>query len=298
MTNINSILDLEKCIPKRENINFNWQVLERNNHTKRRNENKRLLPLSIMVKIKGPPKVLDPYRMTDIADAENNNPGDVNSLSTNCTPLNIFHNSSSPVKSSPSPDKHALPQRPALLQSKQIPGRYFPKPVTLEESRAVSGGWRKILVYPVSKPSPGGSRMNRKNVKPEVSRTYHFSKTKAEATNVYNEKIIRERKSLYEQSKDRDSMMSISYFDPDSKADNNNNKQNVSSTYFSIQRFISTSRYASFSGGKQEFGDILKGTPKTIHMREDAAGIRLTSMSTRNSSSRVHFEEPEVACTI
>ncbi|OWF53248.1 hypothetical protein KP79_PYT06385 [Mizuhopecten yessoensis] len=290
MADINSILDLEKCIPNRGNLNLNWEVLERNNQAKRRSENKRVLPLSIMVKIKGPPKVLDPYRLTKSSADIDQDRSDDSSPGTSCTPLNLL--GSSPTKLSPSPDKHALPMRPAILQSKQIPGRFFPKAGAIEDHRMMVGGNSQTPVQYVSKPAQRGSILTRKNLKPGITRSYDFNKSKAEATNMYNEKILRQRKSLFEQNKDRNSMMTISYFNPETQLDKEN-KQSDQSTYFSVQRFLSSSRHVSVPGGRQRFGDVLKGTPKAIHFREDALQTRLASLSARNSAAHVQFEEPE-----
>lgn len=284
-SNINSVLNLEKCLPNRESFQLNWKILESKHQSKNRREKKKILPLSILVKIKGPPKVLDPYRLTS-------SPEDVIHLSkttpNSCTPLDMMTMSKATNSSRPTPERSALPARSPLPQGKTIPGRYFPKP---------SSDDGKTVTFNFPEPSPRDAK--NKVVRKSANSRYDFNKSKAESTNAYNEKIYKTRKSLFDQSKNKNTLFAITFKNQEASiADmNTKNEPQGNGDYFIMKKAVPTYRHVSFPTKEfRDFSDVLKGTVKAIHMKDSVAGVcRSAPLSARGSVGvsvpRVHFDD-------
>lgn len=106
------------------NIPINWELLEKNRNEKATTK-KRNLPLATLVRIRGPPKVVDGFSNFNVNKSEQ--------YPHVCTQIDIGTLGPSDFMA----NKKSSKPRPIILQSRQVLGRYFPKPAFPEDDKGL-----------------------------------------------------------------------------------------------------------------------------------------------------------------
>jgi len=260
-----SVLDLSKCLPSR--TQDSWEIVEqrkRIDHRKTKENNKKVLPMSILVKIRGPPKLVDSYKIAAASPGIGERSVDT---SASCTPLNL-----APFeKRVDSKRKGAVILKPALQQSKQVPGRYFPKPTLTDEQQ------RALL----SSKDSHTLDLDRYRTETSISNTSsRQSRTLGRATtdlnrplkrnftnSSFNPKTTQMRKTLFEASDDKPNLFTITF--RGGNQDEQETRDDLYSDFYLVKRIGSMSRHVSFPHKTNDFRDTLKGVPKVLHYRKD-----------------------------
>lgn len=261
-----SVLDLSTCIPLR--TPRSWDILQKrpqnSEFRKGNSKEKRLLPLSILVKIKGPPKLVDSYtkNMGPTPRPETRD----STLTTSCTPVNITVFSDGRATLIRDRDKKGnLVLRPALQQSKQVPGRYFPKPTLTEEQQ-------KFIV--------GKDRENEKDRVEQSSATSLVSiksKGVSRATsdvasrhsrrnfsNSVNPRILHTRRTLFDREDRHNTLFTYSF-----KSTSVAGRILGDSLEADGKTAPNANRHVTFPEKTLTFHEMLTGTTKTLHDRKE-----------------------------
>lgn len=262
-----SVLDLTTCIPLR--TPRNWDILQKrpqnSEFRKGITKEKRLLPLSILVKIKGPPKLVDSYtkNMGPTPRPETRD----STFNASCTPVNITVFSDGRTTLTRDKDKKgSLVLRPALQQSKQVPGRYFPKPtLTEEQQKFIVGKDREIdkdrpeqnsATSLVSTRSKGISRATSDVTSRHSRRNF---------TNSVNPRILHTRRTLFDREDRSNTMFSYSFKSTSVAGHVLGDSQEADG----MKKASSVNRHVTFPEKTLTFHEMLTGTTKTLHDRKE-----------------------------
>jgi hypothetical protein len=263
-----AVLDLGSCIPLR--TPRSWDILQKrpqnSEFRKDNNKDKRLLPLSILVKIKGPPKLVDSYtkNMGPTPRPEMK----YSTLPASCTPVNITVFSD--VRANLVRDKDrkgALVLRPALQQSKQVPGRYFPKPTLTDEQHkfllvSKDGDNERERIEQSSATSLVSSRgrgLSRGHID-TMSR-----QSRRNFTNSVNPRILHTRKTLFDREDRQNTLFSYSFKSTSVAGHFVGDSQEMEG----LRKSVASSRQVTFPEKTLTFHEMLTGTTKTLHDRKE-----------------------------
>ncbi|XP_062611387.1 uncharacterized protein LOC134273210 [Saccostrea cucullata] len=263
-----SVLDLSNCLPLR--TPRSWDILQKrpqnSEFRKNNNKDKRLLPLSILVKIKGPPKLVDSYTK-NMGPTPRPEARDF-ALTASCTPVNITVFSDVRANLTRDKDKKgSLILRPALQQSKQIPGRYFPKAaLTEEQQKFIVGKDRENDRERIEQTSATSLVSSRGRGLSRGTSDGMSRQSRRNFTNSVNPRILHTRKTLFDREDRQNPLFSYSFkstsvaghFVGDSLEADGSKK---TSTF---------GRHVTFPEKTLVFHEMLTGTTKTLHERKEA----------------------------
>ena len=264
-----SVLDLSACVPLRSPTN--WELLEKRNKRsqnefrKNQSNDKRNLPLSILVKIRGPPKIVDSYKLNVPGNSALEKAREMNG-GASCTPVNItpFEDLSDGGKR----ERRVIVLRPALQQCRQVPGRYFPKPTLMDDQQRGALSSREVtsLDFAGEKCRTETSiSIASTKVSKSLSKVTDTSRNKrANYSNSVNPKIFHTRKTLFERADEKSNLFSISVGGPGESYDQ---KSEFHNDHFTVRRNGSLPRQVTFPQKSLEFREMLTGTTKTLHER-------------------------------